>query len=53
MSALKKAEASSPISGSAVISQSSGQLLRGDGAPFLMVHQYQLAEQLKGYANIR
>lgn len=37
----------------AAISASTGKLLRGDGIPFPMVHQYDRAEQLKGYANIR
>ena len=37
----------------AAISESTGKLLRGDGIPFPIVHQYPLAEQLRGYANIR
>lgn len=39
----------------AVICERSGEtlLLRGDRKPFPMVHQYDLAEQLKGYANLR
>lgn len=37
----------------AAISESSGKLLRSTGVPFPIVHQYPLAEQLRGYANIR
>lgn len=37
----------------ATISESSGKLLRSTGIPFPIVHQYPLAEQLRGYANIR
>lgn len=37
----------------ATISASTGKLLRQDNVPFPIVHQYDRAEQLRGYANIR
>lgn len=37
----------------ATISESSRKLLRATGVPFPIVHQYPLAEQLRGYATIR
>lgn len=37
----------------AAISESSGKLLRGDGVPFPIVHQYEKASQLARYAEIR